>query len=112
MNATIAPSPMLACIALVCANPSTHGEATNQKPSKRLSHSSQYENATMAAIDIAAIAAPLAQRSSRAFLLAYEPRRHKQENTERCSVEIEYEWAAPSHRDILRLCGLSVQAVR
>src|ERR1700759_1176336 len=69
-NATIAPRPMLTGIALVWVNPSTHGDTVNQSPRRRLSHSSQSENATSAAIDTAAIAAPLAQTSMRATLPA------------------------------------------
>jgi hypothetical protein len=64
------PAPMLMCIALVCVKPNTHGETTSQKPSSRLSHSSQLENITIEIIEVAAMRALVAQISIRAFLLA------------------------------------------
>jgi hypothetical protein len=44
-------------------------ETTSQEPSSRLSHSSQFENVTIAMIDVVATRALLAQISIRAFSL-------------------------------------------
>ena len=69
MKVTTVPAPMLMCIALVCVKPNAHGETTSQKPSSRLSHSSQFENITIAVIEVAAMRALVAQISIRAFSL-------------------------------------------
>jgi hypothetical protein len=85
-------------MAVVCKNPSTHGDITSQIPSRRLSHSSQSEKATIAAIAMAAIAAPEAQISMRTF----SPWGREQEKPECYGIVIERGNTTECHRNILQ----------